>query len=184
MTRTELEAHPSFPFSDFRTSTASFLLLELYWPAVLRPVLGALADEVVPLGEADQDVDGFGTPNLLYFWLPRRGRGLRLMYNNPPFDELRDGSDDAADAETDDRPAHSRLFAAAEIHERPSDWPLPDGGQLDSPATRAEMLVLIADTDPRVADAVAEAARAFLTTDISLADMQAACARLETQWQL
>lgn len=168
MDRHALEALPSFPFSAFRTSDAEFLLLELYWPAVIREAIGPEASALaVPLAEADQDVENFGAPVLLSFWLPQRGRGLRVLYNDPP---------------EDDSPSESQLFAAVSIREQPPEWELPTAGQ-DAVATdHMEELVIIADTDPAVADAVAEAARLFLLSDISMVEMEAYCEALETTW--
>lgn len=170
MQRSEIEGHPSFPFNDFRTNDASFLLLDLYWPAVLSQALGDEAADVVPLGESDQDVDHYGTPNLLHFWLPKRGRGVRLMLNDPP--------------DPDGEFPHSKLFASAEMYERPVEWDLPTDGQIADRVFKMEVLVLIADTDPAVADAVAAAAKTFLQTDISLAQMGDYCTALEKDWMI
>lgn len=168
MDRRALEALPGFPFSRFRTNEADFLLLELYWPAVIREAIGPEASALaVPLAEADQDVDTFGTPVLLSFWIPRIGRGLRVLYNDPPEGAPR---------------AESQLFAAAAIREQPPGWELPTNGQSAPSVERMEELVIIADTDPAVADAVAEAARRFLLSDITLDEMQAYCEALEAAW--
>ncbi|RAP41074.1 hypothetical protein BYZ73_11615 [Rhodovulum viride] len=168
MDRSALEALPNFPFSRFRTSEAEFLLLELYWPAVIREAIGPEAGAlVVPLAEADQDSQNFGTPVLLSFWIPRIGRGLRVLHNDPPDGESR---------------SESQLFASAAIRQQPPGWELPADGQSAPAVDRMEELVVIADTDPAVADAVAEAARLFLLKDIPLADMQAYCDELEAEW--
>lgn len=168
MKRQELEALPNYPFRDFRTNDASFLLLELYWPAVISEALGPEASAlVIPLADADQDIHSFGCPMLMGFWIPKIGRGLRVLYNDPPEDITH---------------PHSPLFASASIAERPPEWSLPTGGQIPGPVTRMEELVLIADTDPAVADAVTKAAQLFLLTDISLQDMQDYCDRLEAAW--
>ncbi|WP_330628247.1 MULTISPECIES: hypothetical protein [Thioclava] len=168
MDRHAIEALASFPFSGFRTNTAEFLLLELYWPAVLQAALGAdLSAQVVPLAEADQDVEHFGTPTLLNVWLPQKGRGLKLLYNDPPEEDVA---------------PESPLFAAVSIRQQPPGWDLPTGGQ-PAPATdRMEELVLIAATDPQVADAVAEAARRFLIDELPMAEMEAYCTALEAEW--
>jgi hypothetical protein len=175
MTRQELEAHPSFPFNDFRSNVASFLLLELYWPAVLSEALGAeLSSQAVPLAVADRDLDAFGTPVLLSAWFPRRGRGIRVLFNDPPDPWPADMPEPA--------PPHSRLFLSASVATRPEPWDFPDGGQLAAPVRSMEELVAIADTDIAVADAVAQAARVFLTTDIALDDMARRCAATEAAW--
>ncbi len=168
MDRHALEALPSFPFSAFRTSDAEFLLLELYWPAVIREALGAEASALaVPLAEADQDPENFGAPVLLSFWLPQKGRGLRILYNDPPEGESQ---------------SESQLFAAVSIRRQPPEWELPTAGQHAASTSQMEELVIIAETDAAVADAVAEAARLFLLTDISMADMEAYCDALEAAW--
>ena len=173
MRRREIEAHPLYPFGDFRTNEASFLLLELYWPAVLAEALGPeWAAQAVPLGEADRDTAGFGTPVLCHFWLPRRGRGVRVLHNDPP----------DPPAEGDQDWFHSRLFLSASRQERPGDWDLPTGGQVPGPVHAFEELLCIADTAPEVADAVAEAASRFLLGDVGLDEMARWCARVERSW--
>lgn len=169
MNRRELETSPYFPFANFRGSDPEFLLLELYWPAVIRAAIGEeVSAKVVPLAEADQDEGEFGTPTLISFWIPQVGRGVRVLYNDPP----------------DEAQSHARLFASAAVYERPPHWDLPTAGQVDGPVYRMEELVFIADTDPAVADDVAEAARLFLTTAIPLDEMQDVCAKLEAKWLL
>lgn len=177
MRRHELEAHPLFPYNDFRTNSAAFLLLELYWPAVLAEALGPeLTAQAVPLAVADRDTDLLGTPVLLAVWFPQRGRGIRVLFNDPP--------DPWPAYDPDPVPPHSRLFLSASVATRPEPWDFPDGGQLAEPVRSMEELVAIADTDIAVADALAQAARTFLTTDISLEEMARRCAATEVAWAL
>jgi hypothetical protein len=177
MSRREIEAHPLFPFTDFRANPAAFLLLELYWPAVLAEALGPdLAAQAVPLAMADRDTAGLGTPVLLSVWFPRRGRGVRVLFNAPP--------DAWPEDDPEPAPPHSRLFLSASVATRPAPWDFPDAGQLAEPRREIEELVAIADTDIAVADALAQAAVVFLTTDITLEDMQRRCAATETAWAL
>ena len=172
MNRPEIEAHPLYPFTDFRRNDASFLLLELYWPAVIASALGRdLTMQVVPLAEADRDPDGFGNPALLHFWIPRRGRGLRILYNDPP---------EALGAEAPH--IRSPLYMAASLSERPEPWDLPTGGQIPGPVHAMEELVCIADTSLQVADAVHDAARLFFRSKITLAEMQEYCDLVEKAW--
>jgi hypothetical protein len=77
----DIEKHPLYPFSDFRTNDASFLMLELYWTSVAQEALGdELSTQVVPTLLADQDKERTGEmPNMLGFWIPNLNKGARIM---------------------------------------------------------------------------------------------------------
>lgn len=73
MTLDEIKQHPSYPFLDFATNDASFLLLELFWTQVAREALGEdLSASAVPLMQAQQED---GNP-ILFFRLPDLEGGL------------------------------------------------------------------------------------------------------------
>lgn len=80
MELSQILRHPLFPFADFRTSDASFLMLELYWAALAREALGeevpALA---VPLQATDRDTEYWGDPLMIDFWIPGQRRGAKVM---------------------------------------------------------------------------------------------------------
>ncbi len=80
----QIVAHPLFPFADFRTNDASFLLLELYWAAVAQRALGPAAAQVVPLMAADRDPEGWGDPVMLDVWMPDRRRGAKVLLAENP----------------------------------------------------------------------------------------------------
>ncbi|MCU0910884.1 MAG: hypothetical protein MUE98_05910 [Rhodobacteraceae bacterium] len=168
MGRRAIEADPLYPFADFRTDAASFALLGRYWPAVFAEALGPEeAARVVPLCAADRDAAGFGTPVLCSFWLPRRGRGVRVLFNDPP------------GVGTANR---GRLFLSAGREVRPDGWPLPTGGQVPGPVHAFDELLCIADTAPEVADAVAEVALAFLLGGLAPEETARLCAQVERAW--
>lgn len=80
MTLDQILRHPLFPFADFRTNDASFLMLELYWAAVAQQALGPeVSARVAPLMEADRDPENWGDPVMLDFWLPDIRRGARIL---------------------------------------------------------------------------------------------------------
>lgn len=80
MTLDEILRHPLFPFADFRTNDASFLMLELYWAAVAQQALGPeVSARVAPLMETDRDPENWGDPVMLDFWLPDIRRGARVL---------------------------------------------------------------------------------------------------------
>ncbi len=88
--------HALFPFADFRTNDASFLMLELYWATVAREALGERVSAlVVPLQAADQDKGNWGDPLMLDFWIPgqRRGAKVVLAENTEHLPACRDVSD-------------------------------------------------------------------------------------------
>ncbi|MBL3576125.1 hypothetical protein JMK10_17610 [Rhodovulum sulfidophilum] len=88
--------HPLFPFSDFRTNDASFLMLELYWAAVAREALGDdVAARVEPLQETDRDTENWGDPLMLDFWIPdlRRGAKVELLENTEGLPLCRESDD-------------------------------------------------------------------------------------------
>ncbi|MGX9935624.1 hypothetical protein ACVFVO_09575 [Advenella kashmirensis] len=88
--------HPQFPFSDFRTNDASFLMLELYWIAVARDALGEeVSALVVPLQVTDQDKENWGDPLMFDFWIPTQSRGAKvtLAENTEDLTACRDVSD-------------------------------------------------------------------------------------------
>ncbi len=77
----EYRKHPLFPFSDFRTNDASFLLLELFWTQVAREALGdELSSKVEPLMacERDNGDEPFYNPIMLDFWIPKIRRGAKI----------------------------------------------------------------------------------------------------------
>ncbi len=88
--------HPLFPFSDFRTNDASFLMLELYWGAVAREALGEeVSAHVVPLQSTDRDAENWGDPLMIDFWVPsqRRGAKVTLLENTEGLPACRDATD-------------------------------------------------------------------------------------------
>lgn len=75
----QILSHPLFPFADFRTNDASFLMLELYWAAVARDALGSEVSALVdPLQVTEQDKENWGDPLMLDFWIPNQRRGARV----------------------------------------------------------------------------------------------------------
>lgn len=99
MKLSEIIAHPLFPFSDFRDNDASFLMLELYWAALARDVLGAEASaSAAPLQAAERDVEAFGDPLMIDFWIPhlRRGAKVTLLENTEAQPACRDSLDKLA----------------------------------------------------------------------------------------
>lgn len=77
----EYKNNPLFPFSDFRTDDASFLMLELFWTQLVREALGEkLAEKCVPLQDCDRDngEDLFYDPVMIDFWIPEMRRGARV----------------------------------------------------------------------------------------------------------
>ena len=76
MTLDEIKKHPLFPFEQFRTNDAAFLMLELFWTQLAQEVLGAkLSATAVPLMEADQED---GNP-VLFFRLPDLALAIRVV---------------------------------------------------------------------------------------------------------
>lgn len=104
MSSDRIRQHPLFPFADFRTSDASFQMLEVYWAAAVREALGeALAAQMVPLMAMDRDTEcrgdavtvGWGNPVMVDFWRPDQRRGVRVMLleNTEGLPACRDSSD-------------------------------------------------------------------------------------------
>lgn len=80
----DYKKHPLFPFADFRTNDASFLLLELFWTQVAREALGEeLSQQCVSLQACERD-DGeepFYDPLMIDFWIPDMRRGAKVTLN-------------------------------------------------------------------------------------------------------
>ena len=78
----DYKKHPLFPFADFRTNDASFLLLELFWTQVAREALGEeLSQQCRPLQKCERD-DGpepFYNPLMIDFWIPEMRRGVKVV---------------------------------------------------------------------------------------------------------
>lgn len=79
----DFAAHPLYPFTDFATNEASFLMCELLWTAIAREALAGAPDmQIVPLMEAQPD----GNP-ILFFRTenaPQGDRAIRvLLIDNP-----------------------------------------------------------------------------------------------------
>ena len=71
----EIKKHPLFPFKDFKTNDASFLMLELFWTAIAYEALGdELSQQCQPIMSADRE----GNP-ILFFWLPNAERAVRVI---------------------------------------------------------------------------------------------------------
>lgn len=81
-----IKAHPGFPFTDFKTDTLSFLLLELYWAELARDILGEHEQSWRPGQEADGED---GNP-ILNLYNPKTSRSVRVIQksndeNRPTF---------------------------------------------------------------------------------------------------
>ena len=88
-TLSQIKAHPSFPFGDFRENQMSFLMLELYWVELFAEVLGDAVSEWNPLSDAEPD----GNPILSLVNLTH-ARALRVIQktnddSRPAFPEAR-----------------------------------------------------------------------------------------------
>lgn len=205
MNRTQLESHPLFPFADFRENDASFLLLELYWPAALAEVLPEdLLKQIVPLADADQDKEKSGcSPLLLSFWLPRLGRGFRILYNDHDLpddlpdgylDDLRANFPDCVESETDQHETpeeepetpgfDTRLYLYNAIDTRPEGWDFPTAGQIKGPVYEMETLVCIADTDPEVVRGVQMAARMLFLDRAPMDEISAWSVKTQDDYQI
>lgn len=76
MTLDDIKKHPLFPFTQFQTDDAAFLMLELFWTQLAQEALGPeLAATAIPLMEADQED---GNP-ILFFRLPKPARAIRVV---------------------------------------------------------------------------------------------------------
>lgn len=92
----QILCHPLFPFTDFRTNEASFLMLEHYWAVAAQDALGEeIWVQCVPLQAADQDKENWGDPLMLDFWIPgqRRGAKVTFLENTEGLPACRDVSD-------------------------------------------------------------------------------------------
>lgn len=180
MKRYDIEQHPDYPFCDFRRNAESFILLQSYWSAVVCEALGeTLSAKKVPLAQADQDPEGFGSPTLVHFWIPALGRGMRILHNDPPDDP---SSSVKKRSEKNEKTVHSPLFIAAQVSERPEDWPFPHLGQLSGSVVKIEELVCIVDVDPAVADEVQQAVVSFFNSGVALDEMRRLCTEIERAW--
>lgn len=174
VSRAELEAHPLFPFKEFRSDPAAFQLLVMYWLAVLAEALGPdMIAQRVHLAEPDADRERLGAPVLFSAWFPQHGRGIRVLFNDAP---------EACPPDDHASPPHSQLFISASLVTRPEPWGFPTDRQMSASVFVMEELVVIADTDPAIADAVTQAACIFMLTSISLPEMEKLCTSIEQTW--
>lgn len=96
MELSQILRHPLFPFADFRTNDASFLMLELYWAALAREALGEEVSALaVPLQATERDTENWGDPLMIDFWIPDRRRGAKvtLLENTEGLPACRDTPD-------------------------------------------------------------------------------------------
>lgn len=192
MTPAELKAHPLFPFGDFRTNEASFLLLELFWPAVVAEELPPdVQAHVVPVSDADRDQEGFGCPVMMSFWAPEVGRGLRVLYNDPEgsLEKVKAGMDeregdegtqiDEPEPETP-RPV-SPIFISAARRVLPEPWTLP-GKNGPTSANALDEVTAIADLSDISISVVKEAAKRLFVLRTPMDELVEWCSATEAQY--
>ncbi len=82
----QIKAHPSFPFTDFRTDTLAFLMVELYWAELAREILGSVIESWQP----GQEADGKDGNPILHLYDKTTFRSVRVILkfndeNRSPF---------------------------------------------------------------------------------------------------
>lgn len=94
MTLDQIKKHPLYPFLQYQTDDAAFLMLELFWTQLAKEAIGEdLAETAIPLMEAQQSD---GNP-ILFFRLPEPARAVRVVLQSnqdglPLASELAEGA--------------------------------------------------------------------------------------------